>query len=81
MNLKIATLNLCLGLNSKKEKIKELILKNNVEILCLQEVEFEHDYDNTLLNFMGYNLETETNTQKRRTTIYNKNHNAISLHL
>ena len=70
MNLKIATLNLCLGLRSRKEEIKELIRKNNIDILCLQEVELEHDYDSTLLNFMGYNLETEINSLKRLTAIY-----------
>ena len=61
MTLKIATLNLCLGvpclgLKSKKAEIKELIQKNNIDILSLQEVELEHDYDCTLLNFRGYNI-------------------------
>ena len=55
---KISTLNLCLGLKSKKDEIRQLIQKNNIDILCLQEVELEHDYESTLLDFMGYNLET-----------------------
>ena len=31
--IKIATLNLCLGLKNKKESVKGLILENEIEIL------------------------------------------------
>ena len=47
-----------------------LTTKKNINILCLQEVELEHDYDSTLLNLMGNNLETEINSLKRLTAIY-----------
>ena len=54
MTMKIGTLNLCLGLKSKKEDVKELILGNQIDILCLQEVEVETGYDSALLEFRGY---------------------------
>ena len=71
--MKIGTLNLCLGLKSKKEDVKELILGNQIDILCLQEVEVETGYDSALLEFRGYNFEVEKNTLKSRSAIYIRN--------
>ena len=55
--LKIATLNLCLGLRFKKDLVKEILLSNEIDILSLQETELEKDFDQTLLNIPGYSLE------------------------
>ena len=41
MEVKIATLNLCLGLKNKKLEIENLLLQNDIDILCLQEVELK----------------------------------------
>ena len=72
MNTKIATLNLCLGLKNKKEEVKQLIIKNNIDILCIQETELEKDYPVEILTFKGYGLEMEKNTTKLRSGIYIK---------
>ena len=41
MECKIATLNLCLGLKSKKNLIKETILHERIDIPCMQETEID----------------------------------------
>ena len=61
-NLKIGTLNLCLGLKYKKDLVKSILTMNSIDILCLQEIEINHDFDCNLLNIPGYTLETEQNT-------------------
>ena len=38
MNVKIATLNLCLGLKNKRLEVERLMINNNVDVMCLQEV-------------------------------------------
>ena len=59
--MKIATLNLCLGLRNKKDEIKRIIEHNNIDIMCLQETELPGDYPIVLLSFKGYNYESENN--------------------
>ena len=59
--MKIATLNLCLGLRNKKDEIKRIIEHNNIDIMCLQETELPGDYPIDLLSFKGYNYESENN--------------------
>ena len=73
MKLTVGTLNLCLGLKSKKEDVKDIVLRNEIDILCLQEVELESGFNSSLLEFRGYNLEVENNSLKSRTAIYIKN--------
>ena len=64
--IKIATLNLCLGLKNKKDTVKKLILENDIDILCLQETELEPDFPTKLLTFRGYGYESENNVHKLR---------------
>ena len=71
--LKIATLNLCLGLKYKKDLVKEILLKNDIDILMMQEIEIESGFDCELLNIPGYSFEFETNNVKRRVGSYIKN--------
>ena len=71
--IKIATLNLCLGLKNKKEEIKRLIHENKIDILCVQESEIPIDYPVRLLTFSGYNYENESNDVKSRCGIYVSN--------
>ena len=73
MNLKIATLNLCLGLMNKREEIKKLIEDNDIDIICLQETEITKFYNNQMLTLRDYNLEIEKNSVKGRVAIYIKN--------
>ena len=42
--IKIATLNLCLGLKSKKLEVENILTENNIDILCLQEMEIDSTY-------------------------------------
>ena len=44
-NLKIATLNLCLGLKNKKDLVKEILMSNEIDILAMQEIELESNFD------------------------------------
>ena len=73
MVIKIASLNLCLGLSSKKNLVKELILCENVELLCLQETEISPELDVNLISFPGFAYESETNSIKSRVGCFIKN--------
>ena len=53
-NVTIATLNLCLGLKNKRLEVERLMNDNNKDIMCLQEVEIEKDYDYTTLNLKNF---------------------------
>ena len=44
MEIKIGTLNLCLGQQSKKELVKQTILNKEIDILCLQETELNKSF-------------------------------------
>ena len=70
MSIKIATLNLCLGLKSKKDLVARILQEENIDILCLQEIELENMFDENLLQIPGYSLEVEINQNKRRACIY-----------
>ena len=71
--IKIATLNLCLGLKNKKEAVKRLVIENKIDILCIQETEIPFDYPCDLLTFKGFNYENENNSVKSRCGIYISN--------
>ena len=62
--LKIATLNLCLGLKFKKDLAKNILLENDIDVLSMQETEIESDFDFELLNIPGYSFEFEVNNVK-----------------
>ena len=73
MNVKIATLNLCLGLKNKRLEVERLMINNNVDIMCLQEVEIEKDYNFNALNLNNYCLEVENNSVKARVGMFISN--------
>ena len=64
--LKIGSINLCLGLKNKKALVKQLLNENSIDVLSMQEVEVETDFDVELLKLPGYILELENNTVKKR---------------
>ena len=72
-NIKIATLNLCLGIRNKKDEVKRLITENRIDILCIQETELPFDYPFELLTFSGFKYENEINDVKARCGIYLSN--------
>ena len=71
--LKIATLNLCLGLKFKKDLIKDILTENEIDVLLVQETEIEKDFDCYLLNIPGYKFEMEVNDTKSRVGTFIKN--------
>ena len=70
MVIKIGTLNLCLGLQNKKEIIKQIIKSELIDIMCLQETELTVNLDHNLFSFPGFNFESETCSTKSRVGIY-----------
>ena len=69
-NIKIGTLNLCLGLKSKKTLVKNILNENEIDVLCMQELEVDKDFDCNLLSIPGYVLEVEENLNKKRVGCY-----------
>ena len=72
-NIRIATLNLCLGLKHKKIEVERLIRENQIDVICLQETEIEVAFNKELLDINGFRLELENNSVKRRTGVFLKN--------
>ena len=70
--LKVATLNLGLGLKNKKDLVKELLMSNEIDILAMQEIELESNFDCNLLSIPGFTLVTENTRNKKRVGIYIK---------
>jgi hypothetical protein len=69
MQIKIGTLNLCLGLTNKKDLVKKIIIDEKIDILCLQETEIEINFDN-LMSFSGFFYESEINNIPSRVGCY-----------
>ena len=73
-NIKIATWNLCLRLQHKKDYIRTILYDYEIEIPNLQETEIPGNLDSKTLNMPNYELEIEKNMGKRRVATYiNKN--------
>ena len=68
--IKIGTLNLCLGLPSKKETVIDLLNANFVDVCGLQETEIPMNYPEHILNSGGFTLELELNSEKKRAGIF-----------
>ena len=52
--IKIASWNLCLRLMNKKNYVSQMILDEQIDICCLQEIEIKTEVDKDLLSFRGY---------------------------
>jgi hypothetical protein len=70
MQIKIGTLNLCLGLTNKKDLVKKLIIDEKLDLLCLQETEMEINIDHNLMSFGGFFYESESNNIRSRVGCY-----------
>jgi len=70
--INVCTWNLCLGLQHKLDYVKEILIKEEIDILCLQETEIEDGFDMNILNINGYELETDLVNNTTRTAIYIK---------
>ena len=64
---------MCLGLANKKDMISTHILREEIDICCLQEVDIPVTYNIDLLSFKGYSLLVEKNDVKSRAGMYIKN--------
>ena len=64
MPVKVATLNLCLGLKNKKLLIKEMLKEFDIDILSMQETEITNSLNHEELKIVDYNLELEKNSVK-----------------
>ena len=71
--MNVGTWNICLGLKSKKDYVKEKIKELNLDVCCIQECEIKKDYNKDILSFRNYNIEVENNSLKSRCCIYIKN--------
>ena len=69
----ISSWNVCLGLTNKKDFIEHEIVKEKIDICCLQECEVPSNIDEKTLTFAGFKIELEDNDQKKRTGIYIRN--------
>jgi exonuclease III len=78
MPIKIGSLNLCLGLQNKKELVKQLIVENEIDVLCVQETELIANLDHDLMSFKNFNYESEINDVISRA---NPHHSSISQEL
>lgn len=74
-NLRVCTWNVCLGARCKLSQIRDLIIENTIDILCLQEVDIGSDESLNDYEIRGYNLEMEivTRPHKHRTLVYISN--------
>ena len=70
MDIKVATLNLCLGLQAKKNIVKETIINEKIDILSMQETEINPNLNHNLLSFPGYAVEIENNSKCARVAFY-----------
>ena len=71
--IKIATLNLCVGLKNKKRIGEKTNSENKIDVLCLQETEIPSNFPVDKLMFSSYNFECESNNVKSRCGIYISN--------
>ena len=57
--------DLCLGLKNKKDQVKRLLAENDIDILCMQEIELKNDFDCNLMRIPGFVFEAESSKKKR----------------
>ena len=69
-SIKICTWNVCLGAKSKIQLIKEQLMKEKIDILCIQEAEVKQDDDESDFAISGYAMEFEKARDVKRTIIY-----------
>ena len=70
MPLRIASWNLCLGLQNKRDLVLNELNKNDIDLCCLQETELGPNYPTNILSSSDFELEVEDNDIKKRVGIY-----------
>ena len=56
LQIKLGTLNLCQGLQSKKNLVKQTIIHEEIDLLFMQETEIKFNLNHELLSFPGYTI-------------------------
>ena len=56
----------------KKDLISNILSEFEIDVLAMQEIELEHDFDCDLLSIPGYKFEAEANSFKKRVGFYIK---------
>ena len=59
---KIATLNVCLSLKNKKLEIETMLQNEEIDVMCLQEIEIEKSCRTEVLAINDFLFEIEVNT-------------------
>jgi hypothetical protein len=59
-----------LGLPNKKTLVKQILISEKIDKLCLQETELIINLDHNLMSFNDYTFESETSNVKSRTGMY-----------
>ena len=72
-SLRVCTWNVCLGIKYKLKQVEEVLKKNKIDIICLQEVELTSEDDLSIVELEGYTKEVERGEGKRRSMLYIKN--------
>ena len=67
MSIKIASWNLCLGLQNKKDYVDYKLNEESIDICGLQECEIPPSLDDNNLTLKNYKVELEDNQRKKRT--------------
>ena len=67
MSIKIASWNLCLGLQNKKDYVDYKLNEESIDICGLQECEIPSSLDDSNLTLKNYKVELEDNQRKKRT--------------
>ena len=66
MVIKLATWNVCLGMQHKKDYIIDTLRKEEIDVCMIQEAEISKDYPINLLSSNDYKIECENSTVKAR---------------
>ena len=72
-SLRVCTWNVCLGVRYKLRQVEEVMRKNEIDIMCIQEAEITDHEDHSQIEINGYTSEIEKSIGKRRSMIYIKN--------
>ena len=72
-SLRVYTWNVCLGVRYKLRQVEEVMRKNEIDIMCIQETEITDHEDHSQIEINGYTSEIEKSIGKRRSMIYIKN--------
>ena len=64
MVMKVATWNVCLGMQHKKDYIIDTLRKEEIDVCMIQEAEISKDYPINLLSSSDYKIECENCTVK-----------------